>query len=97
MRLLTGVLLHTAGQLWDSRLGLVIFLGVDLHVPGQMAGCSERLLTNTTLMRLLTGVNPHVDGQIAGSSEKLFTNTALIKVHTSVNPHVRDQTIGMSE
>ena len=61
------------------------------HMPGQMAGCNERLLTNTARMRLLTGVHPHVISQIAGLSERLVTNITMMRLLTSVDPHVIGQ------
>ena len=42
---------------------------VDAHVFVQIAGLSERLLTNVAFMRLLTTMNPHVANQRAGLSE----------------------------
>ena len=58
------------------------------HVAGELAGSSERLCTNTLLMRLLPFVDPHVPGESAGFSERLVTNTALMWFLTGVDFHV---------
>ena len=58
------------------------------HVLIESGGVTERLLTNTALIRLLTCVNPHMDGPIAGCNERLPTNTATMRPLTGVPPHV---------